>query len=267
MRNIKRVYAEFAFFDRTGIQNFLERQAKKGWMLKSVDTFQWSFQRIEPKTIHYAVTYFSARDSAIPSVEQKLLYLELCKQSGWELVDQWGYMQIFSNEAEDPTPIETDAALEIETIHRAVKKQYLFFDYFKILTASIFLKTEIDRFFFATQMGIKASVLPIIFFIIFLAWYCFDIGRYYIWRAKAKKAASLDGSFTKTRSYPVVSCLIWGLLLILVLYSFFVGLFSNIKGGLMGSVTVIILLLLLIGIAIWMFRYLNRETQTDENSN
>ena len=266
MKDSKCMYARFAFFDRTGIQNFLECQAKKGWLLKSMRSYIWRFQRIEPKTIHYAITYFSAKDGDLPLVEQKLLYLAMCEQSGWKLVDQFGYMQIFSNEDEPPTPIETDAVLEIETIHRAVKKEVLWFDCIQILLTSIFLKNEIDRYIFATKIGVNSSVFPIIFFILFLAWYFFDIGRYYIWRAEAKKAALLDGSFTKTRSYPVVSCLISGLLLIITVYTFFAGLFSNIKGDPIACVTVIILLLLLVGIAIWLFLYLNRETQTDKNS-
>ena len=58
MRKTKRVIAQFTFYDRTGIQKFLERQAEKGWMLEKISSYGWKFRRMKPEKIHYAVTYF-----------------------------------------------------------------------------------------------------------------------------------------------------------------------------------------------------------------
>ena len=56
MKNTKRILAQFTFYDRTGIQKLLEKQAQKGWLLEKMTSFVWKVRRIEPQKIHYAVT-------------------------------------------------------------------------------------------------------------------------------------------------------------------------------------------------------------------
>lgn len=58
MKMTKRILATFAFYDRTGIQAFLEKQAEKGWMFEKFGILGWKFRRIQPKKLHFAVTYF-----------------------------------------------------------------------------------------------------------------------------------------------------------------------------------------------------------------
>ena len=55
MKNTKRILAQFTFYDRTGIQKLLEKQAQKGWLLEKMTSLGWKFRRIEPQKIHYAV--------------------------------------------------------------------------------------------------------------------------------------------------------------------------------------------------------------------
>ena len=71
MRKTKRIYADYAFFDRTGIQKFLEKQARKGWMLKSVKGSTWNFRRIEPSKIQYSVAYFPEAEKQNPDSDDK----------------------------------------------------------------------------------------------------------------------------------------------------------------------------------------------------
>ena len=56
MKNTKRKIAQFTFYDRTGIQKLLEKEAQKGWMLEKISSWGWKFRRIEPAKSHFAVT-------------------------------------------------------------------------------------------------------------------------------------------------------------------------------------------------------------------
>ena len=94
MRKYKYMRAQFTFYDRTGIQRILEEKAEKGWLLDKVSNFGWRFRRIEPKKIHFAVTYFppaSAYDSH-PSERQQDL-IDFCDHSGWKLIGTAAQMQ------------------------------------------------------------------------------------------------------------------------------------------------------------------------------
>ena len=57
MRQTKYVVTQFTFYDRTGIQRMLEKQARKGWLLESIHPFAWKYRRIEPKKLHFAVIH------------------------------------------------------------------------------------------------------------------------------------------------------------------------------------------------------------------
>ena len=53
MKNVKRIFPAFSFYDRTGIQEFLEKKAEEGWMLEKLGGFNWKFRRMEPKKLHF----------------------------------------------------------------------------------------------------------------------------------------------------------------------------------------------------------------------
>ena len=35
-------FASFSFYDRTGIEAYLEKEAQKGWLLDKIGSFGWS---------------------------------------------------------------------------------------------------------------------------------------------------------------------------------------------------------------------------------
>ena len=126
MRQTKRTFVMFSFYDRTGIREYLERQAAQGWMLEKTSALGWVFRRIEPQRVHFAVTYFPQASVFDPEPsEEQQLFRDFCAHTGWRLVAANAQMQIFCNEGADPVPIETDAVLEVETIHKAMKKFFL----------------------------------------------------------------------------------------------------------------------------------------------
>ena len=123
MSEIKKRLEHFAFYDHSGIAAHLEKMAQKGWMVEQPGNWLWRYKRIEPKKLHFAVTYFpnalSLRQD--PTADQETME-ELCRRDGWILAARWGQMQIFYNEQEDPVPIETDPVTTVDTIHRAMRK-------------------------------------------------------------------------------------------------------------------------------------------------
>lgn len=197
MKQTKKVFAYFAPFDTTGIQAFLEKQARKGWMLEKTGGAIWQFRRIEPKSVHFSVVFFpnaSAFDPAPSEAQQS--FFDFCEHTGWKLASSDGKRQIFYNEAADPTPIETDAALEVDTIHRAAKKDYLpsclallaillmeFVSEFRLLFSNPLLVLSNNA---SVIIGIDTIVTAILLGI--------ELGAYFLWYHRARAAAEL-GNF------------------------------------------------------------------------
>lgn len=127
-KSIKSFREDFGYYDRTGMQEYLEQKASEGWRLvKKQFASEWEFKRIEPQKLHYAITYlpqFSNEDSFLLS-EDKKEYLELCAASGWQFVCAYKNMVIFINEQENPLPLKTDPEVELDLIHRSFLKHDL----------------------------------------------------------------------------------------------------------------------------------------------
>ena len=127
-KSIKTFREDFGYYDRIGMQEYLEQKASEGWRLvKKQFAREWEFRRIEPQKLHYAITYlpqFSNEDSFLLS-KDKNEYLELCAASGWQFVCAYKNMVIFINEQENPLPLETDPEAELATIHKSFLKHDL----------------------------------------------------------------------------------------------------------------------------------------------
>lgn len=126
MKNTKRRIEPLSFFDHTGISAHLEKMAAKGWMLEKITNTGWVYRRIEPKNIHFAVSYYpkASEFDPEPSEEQKMFH-DFCAHTGWQLACTSAQMQIFFNERENPTPIETEPELELQAIHASAKKSFI----------------------------------------------------------------------------------------------------------------------------------------------
>ena len=126
MKNRKRRVEPLSFYDYVGISRHLEKMAAKGWMLEKITNFGWVYRRIEPKQLHFAVSYYpkASEFDPEPTEDQKTFY-DFCAHTGWQLACASAQLQIFYNERENPTPIETDAKLEVQTIHASAKKSFI----------------------------------------------------------------------------------------------------------------------------------------------
>lgn len=126
MKDKKKRVEITSFYDHTGIEKHLEKMAAKGWLLEKISNFFWTYRNIEPVTVKFAVTYFpKASDFDPKPSESQQTFVDYCAESGWKLAGLSAQMQIFYNEDPDPVPLETDPVLQVENIHKAMKRNFL----------------------------------------------------------------------------------------------------------------------------------------------
>jgi hypothetical protein len=206
MKDKKSVYAAYAFYDRTGIRNFLEKKARQGWMLKSFSGDTWRFTRIEPRELHFCISYYPAawnveRDS--PLSQQRQEFVNFCEHGGWKLVCFNGAMHIFCSAEENPIPIETDAILEMETIHKATKKTYLHTRIpIAVLHAIVAILHVLILPYRTERIEMLYDLLDMAFHSLMGLYYGLEVFLYYAWRRKALAAVRAGNGFTETKSNP-----------------------------------------------------------------
>ena len=202
MKDTKRRYELFSFMDYTGIAAHLAEMAKKGWLIEKLSNFGWTYRRIEPKKLTFYVSYFpkASEFDPEPTEGQKTFY-DFFRHTGWELAATSAQMQIFYNEQKNPVPIETDPVVEVETIHRAAKKSF-FPTHIVLLLLSVWYGFLFVSRLLGDPIGLLSSTSQLFsgfaFTMVFLVCVV-ELSAYYMWYAKAKKAA-VDGRFVKANS-------------------------------------------------------------------
>ena len=204
MKDRKRVLSKYSFYDRTHIQQYLEDMASKGWMLEKITSFYWQFKAIEPQTLHFSINYFppASEFDAEPS-EQLLTIRDYCAHAGWEFVTASAQMQIYCNAQENPTPIETDALVEVETIHKAMKKNFLPSQIVLLILGILQMILHVNMFrinpigYFTNASNFVATFC----WLVVIAMCSLEVFGYLRWYKKARHAAEVDGEFIETPSH------------------------------------------------------------------
>lgn len=184
----------FEFYDASGIERHLEKMAEKGWLLCEISGL-WIYQRIEPKKLKFAVTYFcEASDyTPYPSNEQEV-FLAYCENAGWQLIAENSKMQIFCSTVENPIPIETDEEIKLNLIHAAMKKilwmwcsipVFIILNFFTIL--SKIMRNPLQN------LSDYNNFILILINVWTLVTSIAEIIRYIEWRERSKKAVALGG--------------------------------------------------------------------------
>lgn len=113
----------FSIFDHAGIEGHLEKMARKGWLLEGIRGPLWTYRRMAPEGLRFAVTYDPAGSAFAPGpTEEQLAFREFCRYDGWDFAAAHGPMQVFYSREEDPVPLETDEALRADKLRRAAKR-------------------------------------------------------------------------------------------------------------------------------------------------
>lgn len=203
MRETKRRMETFSFYDRTGTERHLERMAEKGWLLDRIGQFFWTYRRIEPKKLSFSVCYFpkASQFDPEPSEEQQTFY-DFCEHSGWVLAASNAQLQVFYNERENPVPIETDPVLEVESIHRTMKKSLIPSQLGLLAVALLNAGLTVWRLS-GDPIGVLSSpagLFPSLCWVLLLVLIGVELGSYFRWHRKAVLAAE-QGEFLETGSH------------------------------------------------------------------
>lgn len=203
MRETKRRMETFSFYDRTGTERHLERMAEKGWLLEKIGQFFWTYRRIEPKKLSFSVCYFpkASQFDPEPSEEQQTFY-DFCEHSGWVLAASNAQLQVFYNERENPVPIETDPVLEVESIHRTMKKSLIPSQLGLLAVALLNAGLTVWRLS-GDPIGVLSSpagLFPSLCWVLLLVLIGVELGSYFRWHRKAVLAAE-RGEFLETGSH------------------------------------------------------------------
>ena len=201
MREVKRTVPMYSFYDRTGIQNYLEAQAEKGWMLEKAGTLCWKFRRCEPRKLKFSVVYFPEADLYDPKPgEGEETFRDLCEHSGWKFAGSQAQMLIFYSTSSNPVPIDTDPVIEVQNIHKSMKKSGLL-GYWLLMVSAV-LQIVSQSLGFATDplryLSWNINLFMILFWPSMFLMCAWRIISYYRWYRQAKRAAE-DGEFLATQ--------------------------------------------------------------------
>lgn len=202
MRDVKRRIETYSFYDRSAISSHLEAMAAKGWQLERITSSFWYYRRSEPQKLHYAVTYYPSGSAFDPEPNPGLgeLY-ELCEHAGWEYVTGFAEMNIFVNSRENPTPLETDPAVDLVAIEKSAKRR-LTKPYWAILVIGVVVAfLGIGGFIndpVYSLSGVWGLPMGVVFLLLGIA-AAAELRSYYRWRALARTAAE-RGERVKTSS-------------------------------------------------------------------
>ena len=251
MRDKKKSLNLYLLYDRQGIKRHLEEMAEKGWMLEKTPSHFWTYRKIEPRKITFEVVYYQKATSfdPEPSEEQKE-FIAFCEQTGWKFVSSWAQMQFFYNEQQNPIPLDTDPVMEIEAIHKTMRKGFLPVYWWLVILA-----------LFGCMSGLLSMINhPINFWgnfihcftlatwVMCLAFYITEILAYNSWRRRARSAAQ-HGEFLASANTAKKQKIKGAILLAWVCIGIGHWAFSgNILYQLIGVGSVLCMLLLILGV-------------------
>ena len=202
MKTKKRRVEYISFYNHTGLEDHFTKMAKKGWLIESISNFYWTYRKIEPKNLHFCVTYYPRASDFDPEPsEEQQTFHDFCAHTGWQLCCTWHQMQVFYNEKENPVPLETDPVMEVETLHKACKKNFLP-SYFLLLALGLLMGAYFVARIFADPIGLLSDPSHLMTGTAYVCMAIISITElltYFLWHEKAKKAAE-HGIFVETPS-------------------------------------------------------------------
>ena len=202
MRDVKRRIENYSFYDRSGIAAHLEAMAAKGWQLEHMTNLIWTYRRSAPQRLRYAVTYYPGGSAYDPEPNPALAeFYELCEHEGWERVAGFAEMNIFVNRRENPTPLETDPAVELGVIERSVRHRLTRPYWIMLVVTALFAFLGLGNLFVDPVYALSGlySVPAGLCFAFCAAALAVELVGYYRWRSRAREAAE-RGERVKTSS-------------------------------------------------------------------
>lgn len=206
-------------FDLQGTEEHLSAMAAQGWRLESIGHVFWKYRRAEPANIRYAVTCPPAAGEN-GGLDNRLYFEDLCAAAGWEKAADWAALQIYANEREVPTPLETDEALRLDVVHQSMRRTFLRERRDNLLFNAILLLLRLAELvtsphdFFLSNISIGVTLACLLLVLMNFA----AILEYHSWRRRSLRSVERGGGPAAVpRSYRVLGRLSSILLVLLVL--------------------------------------------------
>lgn len=201
--NKKRQLIWYQINDSEAIARHMEKMAAKGWHLEKADNWGWRFQRGEPQTVRYAVTYFPDASifDALPTGGQDA-YFGHCSAAGWEYVSAYGPIQYFRSALPDPAPIETNEGEKLRAVHRSMKKTLVLSNALLILSESLSLWTRWASFrLFPMRSLSSSSDISLMLLLVTMLLYCAgSLTDYFVWYIRSKRSVARGGACAKVHT-------------------------------------------------------------------
>lgn len=218
MKQRKRIWKSFAFFDRTGVVSFLERKARKGWVLEDTSGLRWTFRRGEPRVAHVWITYLP-QDLYDPQPSQQLENMaELGAHTGWQLTVTTPFFQVYYNWEEEPFPMETDPMTQVEGMHRVFKKTVLRGNWLWMAGLTLLLLLNLG-YLWSSPVAFLSSY-PFTYGLLLggLLWVMVGtkLAGYYLWLNRARREAQ-RGELTDTHRWSIAHRVVGGTVVVAVL--------------------------------------------------
>lgn len=251
-------------WNRRRMVEYMENQARKGWMFCGFDGKRWKFRQVEPQKVHFYVTYFLGYIEGNERSIQKLMeFREFCAHDGWELAGSYEELQVFYNLTENPIPIETDPKLEVRTMQIMALRQHsqtlkrdvgmsifyvllILYAYFKI-PVRLFLYSQIFIGLLFYGGALLAELLR--------------IGEQFLWLWRAKRYVARHGEYPhdlkRTQLHKLVG-LLTGLVILEIMAR---------QVGLAITVYVVASMLLMVYLMVFGLRWLEKQFFTSRVSN
>lgn len=221
MKHTKHQLIPFSYYDLTGMERHLEKMAERGWLLDKMSALGWRYRRIEPQKLHFTVSYCHRASAYDPEpTEEVQTFYDFCAHTGWRLAAEFGSMQVFYNDQEDPIPIDTDPALEIQMVGREMKRALPF--QLLLLLIGFFMGGSWLYSLFHSPIDLLASPTNLftgLCWLGLLVWSVADLLTYFLWRRRAKQAAQ-RGEFVPTRGCHRLMQVVMALVILGVIYFF-----------------------------------------------
>lgn len=154
MKNTIKKYLRFNFNYNKETEHELEKLAAQGLFLEKIGIFFCTFQKGKPKSLKYAITYFSEASIYKPYItDNQQTYIDYAQAAGWNFVLQMDRMQLFCSDGASPIPFETDEKEKFENIKKCKKKSYFSLNIFSMISSIVLL----------IMMGVMLKTNPINF--------------------------------------------------------------------------------------------------------
>ncbi len=218
MRDTKYALTNFMLYDYANVEEYLIKQAKKGWRLTKITNYYWKFQRAEPADVSCAVTYVpeASRFDPEPTREEQGL-VDYCQEAGWKKAADWDQMQVFYHESPDAVPIETDEEMRFEIVKASMGKNT--WAYWTIIALyTLLLGMDISDMIKSPVEYLASSHKMLTVLVLFYAVLLFVhmLGKYYYWVKKSGQSLENGGECIRFRKRKWMSWLQWGILVLIL---------------------------------------------------